>query len=95
MFLMQGWRFALAAFCGGALVVIGNTLLALRMFSTIQAGGGFVLSRLMAGTLLKWLVVVGGIYLVIGIVRLPPLPALCGLGAALLANLAGFCFKDN
>ncbi len=95
LFLAQGWPSALAALCGGALAVIGNTLLALRMFGAIQAGGGFALSRLIAGAVLKWFVVIGGIYLVIVQFRLPPLPALCGLSAALLANLAGFRFKDN
>lgn len=95
LFLLQGWPSALAALCGGALVVIGNTLLALRMFGAIHAGGEFALSRLIAGAILKWFVVIGGIYLVIGQFRLPPLPALCGLSATLLANLAGFRFKDN
>lgn len=95
LFLLQGLPSALAALCGGALVVIGNALLALRMFGATQAGGEFALSRLIAGAILKWFVVIGGIYLVIGQFRLPPLPALCGLSAALLANLAGFRFKDN
>ena len=85
----------MAALCGGALVVIGNTLLALRMFGAAQGGGGFALSRLIAGAVLKWFVVIGGIYLVIVQFRLPPLPALCGLSATLLANLAGFRFRDN
>ena len=95
MFLAQGWPSALAALCGGTLVVTGNTLLALRIFGAPQTDAGFTLSRLIAGAILKWFVVLGGIYLVVEQFRLPPLPALCGLIAALMANLAGFRFKDN
>ncbi|MGH8183726.1 MAG: ATP synthase subunit I [Rhodanobacteraceae bacterium] len=91
-FLMQGVHSAVAAFAGGALVVIGTGLLALRVFAPALAGPGAMLARFATGTLLKWIVVIVGFYLILAYWRLPALPALVGLVAVLLVNLVALGF---
>jgi len=94
VFLAQGWRPATGAFAGGALVLIGTTLLAARMFADPAQGAGLAFFRFIAGTALKWLVTIGGLYALIGVWELPPLPVLAGFTATLLVNLLGLRFKE-
>lgn len=86
-FLVQGVYEAAGALAGGLLVVAGTSLLALRVFAPALAGPGSMLARFAVGTLLKWLVVIVGFYLILAYWRLPALPALVGLVAVLLVNL--------
>ena len=86
-FLAQGVYAAVAALAGGLLVVAGTGLLALRVFAPALAGPGSMLARFAVGTLLKWIVVIVGFYLILGYWRLPALQALVGLVAAVLVNL--------
>ncbi len=95
LFLIQGVPFALAALGGGMAIALGNALLALRLFATIHAKPGQAFARLIAGTALKWMVSIGGLYVVILVLKLPPLPALCGFIAALIAQVVGLRFKVN
>ncbi len=92
-FLVQGVQAAVAALAAGLLVAAGNGLLALRVFAPALAGPGAMLARFAFGTLLKWIVVIVGFYLILAYCRLPALPALIGLVAALLVNLAVLGFK--
>lgn len=82
-FLLQGWRSGLAAFSGGGAVVLGTALLALRMFAAGPAPAGMVMRRLIAGNLLKWGVIVLGLYLAFA-AQLPGLPLLTGLATVVL-----------
>lgn len=86
-FLVQGVHAAVAALAGGLLVTAGTGLLALRVFAPALAGPGSMLARFALGTLLKWIVVIVGFYLILGYWKLPALPALVGLVAAVLVNL--------
>lgn len=86
-FLVQGVHAAVAALAGGLLVVLGTGLLALRVFAPGLAGPGSMLARFALGTLLKWIVVIVGFYLILAYWKLPALPALVGLVAAVLVNL--------
>ncbi len=86
-FLVQGVHAAVAALAGGLLIVAGTCLLALRVFAPALAGPGSMLARFAVGTLLKWIVVIVGFYLILAYWRLPALPALIGLVAAVLVNL--------
>lgn len=86
-FLVQGVHAAIAALAGGLLIVAGTGLLALRVFAPALAGPGSMLARFAFGTLLKWIVVIVGFYLILAYWRLPALPALVGLVAAVLVNL--------
>ena len=86
-FLARGVPAAVGALAGGLVVAIGTGLLALPVFAPALAGGGTMLARFAFGTLLKWVVVIVGFYLILAYWRLPALPALVGLVAALLVNL--------
>lgn len=86
-FLARGVPAAAGALAGGLVVAIGTGLLALPVFAPALAGGGTMLARFALGTLLKWVVVIVGFYLILAYWRLPALPALVGLVAALLVNL--------
>lgn len=88
-FLVNGWHAALAAFSAGLAVAIGNAVLGLRLFTSLPARAGNALARLIAGTALRWLAIVGGLYFVIVVLELPPLPALCGFMVAMITQLIG------
>jgi len=94
LFLVQGFASAIAAWCGGLVVVIGTALLALRVFAPPLAGPGATLGRFAVGMLLKWVIVLGGFYLILAQWRLPPVPALSGFGVALAVNLVALKFKQ-
>lgn len=86
-FLVQSVPAAIGALAGGLVVVVGTSLLALRVFAPTLAGPGAMLARFALGTLLKWIVVIVGIYLILAYWRLPAIPALVGLVVTLLVNL--------
>lgn len=82
-----GWGYphAAGAFCGGAAAALGTAGLA-----RLALGGGIqparvAYLRLLAGMLLKWLLVALLIYLALAHGRFPPLATLSGLVLALLA----------
>ena len=52
-----------------------------------------VFSRLLTGIVLKWIVVVGGLMIIVLRFKLPPLAAITGLVAALAVYLFAFRFK--
>jgi len=91
-FLPQGPRAALAAGLGAALVALGTWLSAARAFSGLH-GAQMALARLVAGVVLKWFVIVGGLGVVLFQYRLPPLAAVTGLLLALAVYLLAFRFK--
>lgn len=93
-FLAQGWRPATAALAGGMLVAAGNALLALRMFADPGQRAGLALFRFLAGTALKWLVMIGGMVALLALWRFPPAAVIAGFGAALVVNLLALRFKD-
>lgn len=84
--LVKGAAWSAAAFCGGLVVVLGGWL-----SGRIALGGGVqssaaALSRLLAGMMLKWVVVIAGLAAAAG-AGLPPLPMLAGVVAALLTHM--------
>lgn len=91
-FLALGHREALSAFAGATIVALGTALFSLRFFSGLN-GAGMALSRLLVGMVLKWIVVVGGLLIIVAKWKLPPLPAVTGLMAALAVYLFAFRFK--
>lgn len=80
-----GWRHATAALTGGLLVLAGTALMAARGLT--RGPSGLVLARLLLGVLLRWIVVLCGVYVVLAGLQWPPAPLLAGLVAALLAPL--------
>jgi hypothetical protein len=91
-FLAQGRREAVAAAAGAALAALGTALLSARAFAGVS-GAGLALGRLLAGMVLRWIVLVGGLVLILGQFKLPPLAAIAGLVAGYATNLLAFRFK--
>ena len=86
-FLAKGADWALAAGLGGAAIALGGWL-----SSVIALGGGVnpstgALARLLAGVVLKWVVVVAVLLLGVGMAGLSPVPMLAGVIVALFAQL--------
>jgi len=63
-----------------------------RFFSGL-GGAGLAFSRLLTGMLLKWIVIVGGLTMILVQYKLPPLAAITGLVAAYAVYLLAFRFK--
>jgi ATP synthase protein I len=91
-FSVRGFRWAIAGVTGAAIVAVGNALLSTRLFSQVS-GAGMALARLLTGMILKWMVIVGGMIIVMFQYKLPPLAAITGLVAAYAINLLAFRFK--
>ncbi|UXI68738.1 ATP synthase subunit I [Tahibacter amnicola] len=94
VFLAQGARPATGAFAGGMLATCGTALLAARMFVGEAISGQGAFWGFLLGTVLKWLLLAGGLVALLGVWRFPPLAAITGFVAATLVNLAGLRFKD-
>ncbi len=91
--LLQGPQAALAAGIGGGAIALGNALMAWRAFGSGAPGAGLALGRLIGGLALKWLVILAALLIALAGWKLPPVPLLAGLGAALVAGLFAFRFK--
>ena len=88
-FVVQGPQQALSAAIGGGALLLGNALAAgLALGGGIQSARA-AFARLLLGTLTKWAVVMGVLAVGFGAWHLPPLPALVGVVAGLLAYLVG------
>jgi ATP synthase protein I len=91
-FSVRGFRWAIAGALGALIVAVGNALLSTRLFGQVShAGLAFV--RFLTGMLLKWMVIVGGMIVVMVTYKLPPLAAITGLVAAYAVNLLALRFK--
>jgi F0F1-type ATP synthase assembly protein I len=91
-FLVRGWQSAVAVAVGGVGVVLGNAVAAQIALGTgvVSARTAFV--RLLLSMLLKWLAAVSVFVIALAVWRLPPLPMLAGIVAALLAYPLCFNF---
>lgn len=92
-FLARDMPSAGAALAGGLVAAAGTAMLALRVFARASTGPGGMLARFAVGTALKWVVVIIGLYLILGYWKLPAMPAFVGLVAALLVNVAALKFE--
>jgi ATP synthase protein I len=92
VFLALGRREAVSAAAGAALVALGTALMSARFFSGL-GGAGLALSRLLTGMFLKWIVIVGGLVVILFQFKLPPPAAIAGLVAASAVYLLAFRFK--
>jgi hypothetical protein len=88
--LAQGAAAGFAALCGGVTAALGTAAMAACGFSGGVSDGGTALARMLAGMLLKWVVVLGGIGLLMLHWHLPAAAVLTGMAAALLTNLIAF-----
>ena len=94
VFFVQGWQHSVGIYAGGCVVMLGNALLAARMFASPTQSAGLAMFGFVVGTAMKWIVMVGGIYALIGVWQLPAGAVIAGLTAALLVNLMALRFKD-
>jgi len=92
-FLAKDGASALAAGIGGSAVVLGSLLMALRSFAGEPVSAGMALTRLFAGLVLKWFVVLGAMYLALARFELPALPLVAGMAGTTLAFLLIGKFK--
>jgi ATP synthase protein I len=88
-FLFGGWRSGLGALCGGGVIALATSALAIRMFAAGPASAAVVFARLIVGNLLKWGVIAIGLYLTMVKAGLPGWPVMCGVIAALVPQLLG------
>lgn len=86
---------AMGGLAGGGAVTVGSGLAAWRAMAGGIAGPGAALLRLMAGTALKWLLVLIGLVLALSVWRLPPGPVLAGAVVATLAWLPAAVFAGR
>jgi ATP synthase protein I len=93
VFLTLGRREAVSAAAGAVVVALGTALLSARFFSGLSSSAGMALGRLLTGMLLKWVVIVGGLFVILFQFKLPPLAAITGLVAAYAVYLLAFRFK--
>ena len=94
VFLTLGRRDeAMAATAGAVVVALGTALLSARFFSGLSSSAGMALGRLLTGMLLNWVVIVGGLFVILFQFKLPPLAAITGLVAAYAVYLVAFRFK--
>jgi hypothetical protein len=91
-FLTLGSREALSAATAGGVVAVGTALMSMRFFSGLS-GAGVVFGRFLTGMVLRWIVIVGGLVVILVQFKLPPLAAITGLAAALAVYWLAFRFK--
>ncbi|HUH90012.1 MAG TPA: hypothetical protein VLZ76_05045 [Lysobacter sp.] len=84
-FLAHGVPSALGAVMGGGAVVAGGGVATLVALGGGVQPAGTVIGRLLAGVILKWLVVFAVLALGLAGFKLPPLPMLAGVVATTLA----------
>ncbi|MGV8944018.1 hypothetical protein [Thermomonas sp.] len=90
--MITGSREALAALAGGGAMSLGSLLAAWGAFGGGVEGAGMALGRLLLGTAVKWLVVVGGLYLAMAVWKLPAVPVLAGAAMAAAAFVISMKF---
>jgi ATP synthase protein I len=84
--LFLGWKASLAALLGGGALLVGGAVAAWLVLSGGVASAGVVMTRMFTGLVLKWVVVFAALLLGLVAWRLPALPLLLGLLAALIAQ---------
>ena len=92
-FLLEGWRFGLAALSGGSAVALSTAALALRGLSKVPVSANVALMRLFGGVALRWTVFLAVFYIALVTFALPPLPLLVGAIASTVAFLFAASLK--
>ena len=78
---------AVAAVVGGLAIVVGALLAAWMAFGGGVLGAVSAVLRLVAGMVVKWVVVIGVLVVGAGLYKLPPLPLLAGVITGLVAQV--------
>jgi F0F1-type ATP synthase assembly protein I len=83
----QGNKEALAAAIGGGAAALGSLVLAWRSLPSTPKSAGWSISRMVSGLVLKWVVVLGVLFVAMAKLAMPPLPLVVGLAATAMAAL--------
>jgi len=86
---VRGWREALAAFMGGAIVALGTWLMGRSAFAGAEVSAARAMSGLLLGTAARWVAIAIGLVLALRGLHSPPIPLICGLMVALMVQLFG------
>ena len=84
-FCAGGWQSGLAAWYGGAVIVIGNALFAWRLFADGIAPTQRIARSVYAAEVLKWVWIALALYLAVAVFKLASAPLILGVVAAQLA----------
>lgn len=87
LFLLRGVPQAVAAAVGGLAIVVGALLAAWMAFGGGVLGAVSAVLRLVAGMVVKWVVVIGVLVVGTGLYKLPPLPLLAGVITGLVVQV--------
>lgn len=93
-FLAQGGNHALAVVVGGGIVIGGGLLSAAVALRGEVSPAGVALGRLLAGLVLKWLLVAVALILALAVLKMPGLPLLSGVVVAMLALVLAHSIKQ-
>ena len=80
--LLSGREAALGALVGGAAMTLGGLMAGWSAFGGGVQGAGMALGRLLLGLAAKWVVVIVGVFLAIGVWHLPAMAVLAGAAVA-------------
>jgi F0F1-type ATP synthase assembly protein I len=83
----QGNKEALAAAIGGGAAALGSLVLAWRSLPSTPKSAGWSISRMVSGLVLKWVVVLGVLFVAMAKLAMPPLPLVVGLAAGVMSAL--------
>lgn len=83
----------LAALVGALALSLGTLVLARFALGGGVRSGEAVMLRMVAGMLLKWLVVAAVLLMAVGVWRLSPLPIIVGVAGAFVASALAALFK--
>lgn len=84
-FCAAGWSAGVAAFIGGAVIVIGNALFAWRLFADGVAPTRRIVRSVYSAEVLKWCWLAVALYLAVAVLKIAALPFVVGLIAAQVA----------
>lgn len=84
--VLAGPLAALAGLAGAVAVIAGTLTMALLALGGGVQSGEAVLLRLLVGAIGKWVVAAVVLLVALGVMRLPPLPAVAGVAMALVAS---------
>lgn len=80
--LLSGRDAALGALVGGGAMTLGGLVAGWSAFGGGVQGAGMALGRLLLGLAAKWVVVIVGVFLAIGVWHLPAMAVLAGAAVA-------------
>jgi F0F1-type ATP synthase assembly protein I len=89
LFMLSSLPAALAAAAGGLSVALGNALFGQRMFAAGVAPTPVIVFGMLAGVVLKWVIVLAAIWLALAVAHWPALPLIVGVFGAYVAFWLG------